>query len=244
MAVHHSEWFDAIRPAPPGHAYVAIGDVHGRADLLLELHEALRIEFAALSPAQVTCIHLGDLIDKGSSSRSALEIARRGLPGAASHTLLGNHEDRLLQLLDKDDEPTFARWLEKGGRAFFEELRIVPKPGWRSEVLDALGADTVAWLRSCPTLLTFSQVVYVHAGIDATKPLSGQCRRDLLWIREPWTKSQGPYQDDLAFVHGHSPVETVDLRNRHRINLDTHAVETGTLSSLLIYGDRMKLIAT
>ena len=119
LAVQHFEWIDAIRATTPGHAYVAIGDVHGRADLLHELHEAVRVELATISPKEVTCIHLGDLIDKGPESQRAIKIARHGLRGAACYTLLGNHEDRLLQLLDKDDEPTFVRWLEKGGYEFF-----------------------------------------------------------------------------------------------------------------------------
>ena len=93
-------------------------------------------------------------------------------------------------------------------------------------------------------MLRFSQTVYVHAGIDTTKPLLEQNRKDLLWIREPWTTSTGPYQDDLAFVHVHSPVATVDIENKHRVNLDTGAVETGTLSSLIVFGDRMKLLTT
>ncbi|BCH61859.1 metallophosphoesterase [Agrobacterium vitis] len=244
MAVQHFDWIDAIRPMASDHAYIAIGDVHGRADLLFKLHTALQAELALISPKDVTCIHLGDLIDKGPESRRAVEIARRGLAGATCYTLLGNHEDRLLQLLNKDDEPTFVRWLEKGGYEFFEELGISPKAGWQTSVIEAFGEDSLMWLRSCPTMLRFSQIVYVHAGIDTAKPLSEQTRRDLLWVREPWTSSKGPYQDNLAFVHGHSPVAMVDLENKHRINLDTYAVETGTLSSLLIFGDRMKLLST
>ena len=244
MAIRHAEWTDAIRPTAPGQAFVAIGDVHGRADLLAELHEALVKALHAIPARDVTCIHLGDLIDKGSESRRALQLARQGLPGATNHTLLGNHEDRMLQLLEKDDEPTFLRWLDKGGREFFDELGVAPGPGWQAGFRDALGSDLLAWLSTCPTMLRFPQFVFVHAGIRPTKPLSEQTVRDLLWIRDPWTRSTGPYEDGLAVIHGHSPFGHVDLANRHRINLDTGAVNTGILSSLLIFEDRMKLLST
>lgn len=244
VVIQQSDWVGAIRPTRPGQAYIAIGDVHGRADLLQQLHEALHLELETIAPAAVTCIHLGDLIDKGPESLRAIQLARSGLSGATCYTLLGNHEDRLLKLLQAQDEPSFARWLEKGGAEFFEELRISPGPGWQAAVSEAMGDDTLAWLRTCPTMLRLSDLVFVHAGIDTGKPLQKQNSEDLLWIREPWTSSAGPYQDHLAFIHGHSPVAKVDMDNQHRINLDTGAVESGTLSSLLIFEDKMKLIST
>lgn len=244
MAIQQSPWVGAIRPTTPGQAYIAIGDVHGRADLLQQLHEALARELARIDAAAATCIHLGDLIDKGSESQRAIQLARSGLSGADCYTLLGNHEDRLLKLLQAHDEASFARWLDKGGAEFFAELRISPKPGWQAAVSEAMGDDTLLWLRSCPTMLRLADIIFVHAGIDTGKPLQEQNSKDLLWIREPWTSSAGPYQDHLAFIHGHSPVAKVDMESQHRINLDTGAVETGKLSSLLIFEDKMKLIST
>ncbi|MFB2606617.1 serine/threonine protein phosphatase, partial [Rhizobium phaseoli] len=71
-----------------------------------------------------------------------------------------------------------------------------------------------------------------------------QTAETLAWIREPWLSSQGPYEDGLAIIHGHTPIADVVLSNQHRINLDTGACETGVLSALLIHGGRMKLLQT
>ena len=68
-------------------------------------------------------------------------------------------------------------------------------------------------------------------------------QEDLLWIREPWTSSKGPDQETWL-IHGHSPVAEVDVHNKHRITLDTDTVETGTLSALILFEDKMKLPST
>ncbi len=244
MRIRSSDWLPAIRPLDRGHVHIAIGDVHGRADLLEALHRALQSTLQRLAPAHTAVIYLGDLIDKGPQSRRALALARHGLPNTQNHLLLGNHEDRLLRLLDEDDPVAFARWMQHGGQALFDELAVSDVANWRDAVRSGLGASTLDWLRQGAVMLRLSDLVYVHAGIDVRVALARQSRQDLLWTRGSWIESRGPYEDDLAFIHGHTPVAGVDLTNRHRINLDTGASETGILSALLIHESRMKLIQT
>jgi len=95
----------------------AVGDVHGRDDLLADLHAAIAAEMArgagtgrdaATEPSapRAAVVHLGDLIDRGPASAGAVRRARIGFSGArfrggevALVTLRGNHEDMLLGAL-------------------------------------------------------------------------------------------------------------------------------------------------
>ncbi|MBB2817948.1 UNVERIFIED_ORG: serine/threonine protein phosphatase 1 [Rhizobium esperanzae] len=150
----------------------------------------------------------------------------------------------MLQLLRTPDARMMDRWLAHGGTEFFEELGVDPRDGWEDRVSELLGRDTIEWLHSLPLKLRLGELLFVHAGIDVEVPIDPQTAETLAWIREPWLSSQGPYEDGLAIIHGHTPIADVVLSNQHRINLDTGACETGVLSALLIHGGRMKLLQT
>ncbi|WP_245339573.1 metallophosphoesterase [Rhizobium sp. CIAT894] len=239
-----SEWMPSIREIDEETAICAIGDVHGRADLLREMHLGIAHEFHLISPGAAHCIHLGDLIDRGPESLRALSLAMQGIPGATNCTLIGNHEHRLLQLLCAPDAKMMDRWLANGGTEFFEELGVDPRGRWEERVSELLGGDMIEWLHSLPLKLQLGKLLFVHAGIDVEVPIDRQTAETLAWIREPWLSSKGPYENGLAVIHGHTPITEVVLSNPHRINLDTGACETGVLSALLIHGGRMKLLQT
>ncbi|ANK89031.1 MULTISPECIES: metallophosphoesterase [unclassified Rhizobium] len=244
MAIAHSEWLPAIREIDPNVAVCAIGDVHGCAELLAEIHFGLAREIDLIAPNAAHCIHLGDLIDRGPESIRALKLAMDGIPGVESHTLLGNHEHRLLQLLEMSDAGMMERWLKNGGVEFFEELSVDPTGPWEQAMTKELGEQLMGWLCSLPLKLQFEKLLFVHAGLDPHMPLECQDAETLAWIREPWLSSEGPYENGLAVIHGHTPIAKAALGNPHKINLDTGACETGVLSALLIYGDKMKLLQT
>lgn len=243
MGIVSTDWMPAIRNVEPDIAVCAIGDVHGRADLLDEIHWAITKEFELISPTAAHCIHLGDLIDRGPESKRALELAMRGIPGAGNYMLLGNHEHRLLQMLDEVDEKKMERWLKNGGLEFFEELRVDPHSRWDHLIYDRLGRE-IEWLRSSPLKVQIGKLLFVHAGIDVDTPIFRQGADTLVWIREPWLSSTGPYEGGVAVIHGHTPVADVALNNPDRINLDTGACETGILTALVVAGSRMKLLQT
>ncbi|AJC81678.1 metallophosphoesterase domain-containing protein (plasmid) [Rhizobium etli bv. phaseoli str. IE4803] len=208
------------------------------------MHAAIAREFDLISPSAAYCVHLGDLIDRGPESVRALSLAMQGIPGATNCTLIGNHEDRLLQLLRTPDVKMMDRWLTHGGTEFFEELGVDPRGRWEDRVSELLGGDIIEWLHSLPLKLQLGKLLFVHAGIDVEIPIDHQTAETLAWIREPWLSSTGPYENGLAVIHGHTPIAEVVLSNQHRINLDSGACETGVLSALLIHGGRMKLLQT
>ena len=78
----------------------AIGDVHGRRDLLQALLQAIRTDSAG---REARIIFLGDIIDRGPESRQCLDLVIATLdsyPG--SRLILGNHEEFLLSFLDAE----------------------------------------------------------------------------------------------------------------------------------------------
>ncbi|OWJ67178.1 hypothetical protein BWR60_11065 [Inquilinus limosus] len=236
-------WRPAIRPLPPDRAVAAIGDVHGQADLLEAMHRLVADEFSAL-PAGTgrTLIHLGDLVDRGPENLRALALARQGVAGAETVTLFGNHDDRMLALLDgAADHNTLQFWLTYGGDRVLDECGVTEfDPDWRGRVRAAIGPDLLGWLRGCPVTHRIGNLVFVHAGIDPQLPLAQQERHTLLWIRDPFLTWPGPFPEGVAVIHGHTPVDRLDLDHPHRIDVDTGAFATGCLSAVLIHGDRMR----
>lgn len=241
IAIRRHDWRPAIRPLDTGVAAAAIGDVHGQDDLFAALADALVQEMAGASDA--TLVVLGDLVDRGPGSVAALKRARAGWPGVESVTLKGNHEDILVRALGDDDPEAFDHWLHFGGEQLAAEVGVdVTEPDWRSAFRAAAGDDFVGWIASLPTLHRVGDIVFVHAGLEPDLPLDGQSERTLMWTRKPWLASSGPYAEDVAVIHGHTPQSGVDLDHPHRINLDTGAFKTGVLSGLVIVGDRMRVV--
>ena len=89
-------------PVAPPQSFIAVGDVHGRADLLEK--------FLQNAP-DVPLIFVGDYIDRGDHSADVLRI----LQARPDITCIsGNHERMLLQFL-QDPESEGPRWLRYGG---------------------------------------------------------------------------------------------------------------------------------
>jgi serine/threonine protein phosphatase 1 len=245
IAILRSAWLPAIRPLPVGEAVAAIGDVHGHDDLFAGLLQALASDLAGARTA--TCVQLGDLVDRGPSSRAALLRARAGmaayLPGASSVTLMGNHEDRMLDATSGDPEAR-GFWLDFGGRETLRSFGIsADEEGWPARLRDALARDGLLdWLLGLPKSFRLGQLFFAHAGLDPETPLARQLERTLMWVRWPFLDSPGPFPDGVAVVHGHTPTAPVVLTHPHRINLDTGAFRTGILSGLVIAGENMRLV--
>lgn len=237
----HFDWRPAIRALPPDCFVAAIGDVHGHADLLAAMHDAIKRELDEIGPEEATVIHLGDLIDRGPNNLDALKLARRGVEGARNITLRGNHEDRFLAYLGGCPHAV-GPWIESGGGGMFKELNLEP---WRvtpQEFRACFGEELALWLEATPFIHRIHQLVFVHAGIDPTLPLDKQDPQTLMWTRRDWLDQPGPYPEGVAVIHGHIPRRTIDFRSPHRIDLDSGVTSRGILSGLVISGDRMRLL--
>jgi serine/threonine protein phosphatase 1 len=229
---------------PDGLRIYAIGDVHGRFDLLEAMAAKIADDLSA-SPAERTLeIFIGDYIDRGPQSREVVEWLIATLPLANERIcLLGNHEDLLLQALADPDG--LANWLFNGGDATLASYGVTRLPASLKAMWDACAGAIPprhqAFLGDLPRTVEFGSYLFVHAGVDPSRPLNDQDPQDLVWIREPFLSAKVDF--GRIIVHGHTPVVEVDIR-KNRINIDTGAVFTGHLTCLVLEGAARRLLQT
>lgn len=241
IAIHRGPWRPAIRPLAPGEAVAAIGDVHGHDDLFAALVDAIAEDLAGAASARI--VQLGDLVDRGPASLSALKRARAGLAGTPTVALMGNHEDRMLRAIFGRDPREREAWLGFGGVETLASAGVdADDPDWPERFADVLGPDLIGWLAALPRKVRLGDLLFAHAGIDPDVPLDHQSDHTLMWTRWPWLDSAGPYPENVAVIHGHTPTIPLDLKHPHRVNLDTGAFRTGLLTGLVILGDRMRSV--
>ncbi|HET7816321.1 MAG TPA: metallophosphoesterase [Sphingomicrobium sp.] len=231
----------AFEPSvPPGYRVYAIGDVHGRLDLLDDALAQIEADIDARPQARNIIVFLGDLIDRGPSSAQVVERARTYLrPGVRTVFLSGNHEEVLLRLVR--GESRFLRdWLRFGGAECARSYGISPTalkrmdPAQAVELLrTSIPKQDQEFLESFVDTFRIGSYLFVHAGLRPGVPLPEQKQSDLRWIREPFLENE----DDHGFivVHGHTIADRVDVRD-NRIGLDTGAYRSGVLTAMGLEG--------
>ena len=94
---------------PEGLRIYAIGDVHGRADLLGQLFGLIDADLARRPAERILHVMLGDYVDRGPASRAVIDAILARADRRELVALKGNHDALLLQALD---EPTsIGDWL-------------------------------------------------------------------------------------------------------------------------------------
>src|ERR1044072_4910176 len=90
----------ARAPAPEEtHRIYAVGDIHGRADLLDVLLEKIARD-ASSTPATQSLVFVGDYTDRGPDSRGVIDRLLDPPDGFETHYLRGNHDQALLDFLE------------------------------------------------------------------------------------------------------------------------------------------------
>lgn len=234
---------DAIlRPGvalPEGWLVYAIGDIHGRVDLLAELHGLIAEDAAGRPATRRIVVHLGDYVDRGSGSREVVSLLlERPLAGFESVNLLGNHEEFLLRFLE--DLSVGEAWLMNGGAATLASYGIDPlarvpdedpMPALQREFGRRLPGRHLAFLRDLALNFRAGDYFFVHAGVLPGVPLDQQRREDMLWIRAAFLDSSADH--GAIVVHGHS-IRRKPERRANRIGVDTGAYASGRLTALAL----------
>jgi serine/threonine protein phosphatase 1 len=200
----------------------AVGDIHGRADLLAELHQMIETDRERIDPPGCALLlHLGDTIDRGPDNRDVIDRLMAGMPRFENVTLKGNHEAMLLDALEGSHGEAWDLWLQCGGSTTVRSFDLAPDdPSTRDALREALGEPRLSWLRALPLTHRAGDYVFVHAGIAPGVPLEKQNEKDLLWIRRRFLDSEDDH--GVIVVHGHTPADEPELRI-NRINVDTGA---------------------
>jgi Calcineurin-like phosphoesterase len=220
----------------------AVGDVHGRMDLLEGVLSHIDADSESAAPNRVVEIFIGDYVDRGPSSRAVLDRLAQRVQTHGTVLLRGNHEDLLLQFLS---EPTLlAEWQRLGGLQTLLSYGLKPPINastaqqieLAAQFRHALPDAHKALLRNMPPSFTCGDFLFVHAGVRPGVPIAEQSENDLLWIRDDFLLSKADFGKFV--VHGHTPVVEPDLRS-NRINIDTGAYATGRLACIRIERDQL-----
>lgn len=235
---------------PPGTRIYAIGDIHGRLDLLRRLQGLIAADANRSKAERRVLIYIGDYIDRGPSSAGVLDLLLdEPLPGFEMVHLLGNHEDTLLQF--PDDVSVGPSWLTYGGVQTLASYFIEVAPdSWRDErellrlqdeVRRRVPRRHVEFLRGLPLMHVEGGYLFVHAGVRPGVPFERQDRDDLLWIRDEFLDSGEDH--GKIVVHGHTISERPES-HANRIGIDTGAFHTGRLTCVVLDGTSRAFLHT
>lgn len=232
-----------IAPAEDTLVY-AIGDIHGRLDLLKEAERKIE---ADARDRKATVVYLGDYVDRGPDSAWVIDHLKSADTERFRRICLrGNHEELFIRFLDDPTED--KRWLEFGGKETLRSYKIpfdllsdtTRNPRELVDLLQfSIPASHKLFLNSTKLWARYGRYVFVHAGLKPGIKLESQDPSDLLWIREPFLTS-GP-EMPITVVHGHTPKPEIS-HGPSRIGIDTGAYATGKLTTVRVTADSVEEI--
>ncbi len=246
--------------APEGVCLYAVGDIHGRRDLLDQLLVQISDDAAKLPEGiKPQIIFLGDYIDRGLTSRDVIELFTSGAIDQFDPVyLMGNHEEALLRFLQEDSFG--SQWVRYGGAETLYSYGLAPpnqrkslnsheemqaaRDAWTrvwTEFRARLPAAHLTFFQSLKTYHTAGDYLFVHAGLRPGVELEEQTVRDMLWIRDEFLDDPAHFHQMI--VHGHTPMDAVHHDDR-RIGLDTGAFLTGRLTAARLIGTDVAFLST
>lgn len=210
--------FEVFPPLDPSIERIyAVGDIHGRLDLLTRAVTEIDRDLAGRPGLIVT---LGDYVDRGPESAGVVALLRRLHSSGEAICIRGNHEALMAKAVRTGDTD---RWYRNGG-----EATVASYGGTIIE-------DDIAWMEGLPVFWSDRQRLYVHGGVAPNVSLAEQDEETCMWIRNPFLEAE-PGDLPAHVVHGHTPRwagkperEQTELL-AHRTNLDTAAYRTGRLA--------------
>jgi serine/threonine protein phosphatase 1 len=216
---------------PPGRRIYAIGDIHGCARQLANLHDTIADDLATRPISSALLLHIGDYVDRGADTAGVVARLIDGcpIPGMDMVNLMGNHESTMLDALS-GERAAGTDWLFAGGRAALQSYGIdpeAPRDQWAAKIPQS----HQDFLRNLQLIHREGGYAFIHAGVRPGIPLESQARDDLLRSRQPFLYSEADY--GAVVVHGHTPVKTPVVRH-NRIAIDTGAVFGGKLTCVVL----------
>ena len=237
---------------PDRHLVYAVGDIHGRADLLERMLAQIADDAARRPDFAKYIIYLGDYVDRGPDSALVVERLLAGPPpGFGAIHLKGNHEVALLDFLN--DVRIGPTWFADniGGGMTVASYGVLPPAdpndpdhlaAAQAHFRAALPAAHRAFLtKDLRTHVTIGDYLFVHAGVRPGVPLAEQREEDLLWIRRDFLNSTADH--GKIVVHGHTIAPEPEQR-ANRIGIDTGAYATGRLTCLALEGAEQRFLST
>lgn len=235
---------------PPGMRVYAVGDIHGRADLLDQLLEQISHDRGVRVAKRTVLIFLGDYIDRGPSSAEVIDrLIQLGRDESIEpYFLMGNHEEVLLRIMGGEVELAID-WLRFGGRQCLasyglnaDEFAKLEPSQIVSALKSAIPRRHREFLAGLDDTARVGDYLFVHAGLRPGMSLSAQSQNDMRWIRSPFLENTDA---DYGFmvVHGHTVAPEVE-RRPNRIGIDTGAYQSGRLTALVLEANGHRILQT
>lgn len=252
------------RPAPfdvAGESVFAVGDVHGCAEPLAHLLEAVS-RAARMCDRASRLVWLGDMLDRGPSTLGVLKLwaepATRWGVGRVDR-LLGNHEQLVLLALDGGPHAAKARtmWLGEwmGGTSVLDELRAATgRPEapfdaalWR----DGLGETAARLFADQQGHVALGTTVFVHGGLDPAQTRDACLARHWrdftdarwAWVHGEFLGWRGGFAG-WRVVHGHTPphmhAELTGQADPHEFAFDRLGLDGGTTRTGLVVAGQIE----
>jgi serine/threonine protein phosphatase 1 len=231
---------------PAGEAVYAVGDIHGRVDLLDDLLHRIARDAAEHPGDQLRrLIFLGDYVDRGSASCAVIELLlERSVSGFATTYLKGNHEQAMLDFLEGHSDG--RAWLTYGGAETLMSYGVGvtgrSSDSLRSALAAALPTEHLDFLRGGVLHYASGDYVFIHAGLRPGIALDAQDPFDLLWIRDDFLEAPEALPGKVV-VHGHTVCKAAEnLENR--VNIDTGAFFSNRLTCLVLRSNTRRFLVT
>lgn len=247
MREFFQRWFakEDFKPTvPPGCRVYAVGDVHGRSDLLDQLIGLIQKD-AAGRAGKTVLVFVGDYVDRGRDSKGVIELLLKLPEDFEAHFLRGNHDQILLEFLE--EPATYRVWRDFGAVETLLSYDVRPPLDDTDAALgeardrfnDALPRSHRQFLQRLGLSCEIGDYFFSHAGVRAGVSLAEQKPQDLLWIRDEFLRSKADF--GKIVVHGHTPT-ALPVKRRNRIGIDTGAYFSGRLTAAVLEGASCRFI--
>ena len=230
-----------------GQRIYAVGDIHGRLDLLNELLAWIDTDIGLRPTARPIYVFLGDYIDRGPASRETIDRLIEHSEANECIFLKGNHE--LIAIKCLSDRNLFDQWMRLGGMETLVSYGISAQGlangrnivELQAAFHRALPQAHFRFFRDLQPFFVCDDFFFVHAGVRPNVDLTRQKESDLLWIRDEFLSSNVDF--GKIVVHGHTPTLEIEVGS-NRINIDTGAFATGRLTCLVIEESSLSAVNT
>lgn len=221
----------------------AIGDIHGRLDMLTALHQAIRKDVREHHARHKQIIYLGDYFSRGPNSREVLDLLiDQPMAGFEVHHLKGNHEDIVSRFLAGALD-SGGHWLKYGGIEGLASFGVKARHGdiddrnrlekLRLQFVERMTDPQRKFLEGLEISRREGDYFFVHGGVDPSVPIENQSDNDMMWIRDKFLQSDVNF--GAVVVHGHTVSEHPVVK-ANRIGIDTGAGRNKTLTCLTLEG--------
>ena len=230
---------------PDGVMVHAVGDIHGRSDLLDDVFLLIERDLEGFTGQRAIEIYLGDYVDRGPDSRGVIDRLIARTRGRDVILLRGNHDVFFEEMLASSSR--LDHWVRLGGLetmlSYGVKLSGPSTPQgiarMHEQWCEVVPSSHRAFFAELQNSYTIGDYFFAHAGIRPGIALDRQSEEDLLWIREDFHRSKADH--GKVIVHAHSPVAAPEFHG-NRINIDTCAYASGKLTCLRLSGALQEIV--